>query len=97
MPTMRAVSEGIRLVAAAGELWWGRLPQLVLVFALMAGGGGSLAATALVGCAYGFFVVMGLVELVWGMPALRAEADWVRAGLGNRPGECLSDAAGRHG
>lgn len=70
---------------------------LVLVFALMAGGGGSLAATALVGCAYGFFVVMGLVELVWGMPALRAEADWVRAGLGNRPGECLSDAAGRHG
>lgn len=69
---------------------------LVLVFALMALGGGTLAASALVGCAYGFFVLMGLVELVWGMPALHAEADWVRAELEGRPGPSMSDA-GRSG
>lgn len=54
---------------------------LVLVFALTGVGGGFLAAGALVGCAYAFFIVMGLIELIWGVPALAADAQWLRGHL----------------
>ena len=52
---------------------------LVLVFGLMAAGGGSLAGSWLMGCAYGFFLLMGAIELIWGVPAQRAETAWLRA------------------
>jgi len=51
---------------------------LLLVFGLMAAGGGTLAAAVLVSCAYGFFLLMGAIELIWGLPMLRAEGDWLR-------------------
>lgn len=50
--------------------------MLVLAFGLMALGGGSLAPALLVGCAYGFSVLMASIELAWGIPALRAEVSW---------------------
>jgi hypothetical protein len=50
---------------------------LVLTFALMAVGGGALSARLLMGCAYGFFVLMAAIELIWGVPELRRERDWL--------------------
>lgn len=51
---------------------------LVLVFGLMAAGGGSLAGNWLMVCAYGFFLLMGAIELMWGVPAQRRETAWLR-------------------
>lgn len=51
---------------------------LVLVFGLMAAGGGLLAGSWLMGCVYGFFLLMGAIELLWGVPAQRTETAWVR-------------------
>lgn len=53
--------------------------MLVLAFGLMALGGGSLAPALLVGCAYGFGMLMASIELAWGIPALRDDARWVEA------------------
>lgn len=61
---------------AAGQRGIG---MLVLAFALMAVGGGSLPAQLLMLCSYGFSVAMAGIELVFGMPALRREVQWVRA------------------
>lgn len=51
---------------------------LVLSFALMAAGGGGLDGAWLGGAAYGFFLLMGLIELIGGVPRARAEAAWLR-------------------
>ncbi len=51
---------------------------LVLVFGLMAAGGGTLGGSVLMSGAYGFFVVMAAIELIWGLPMLRAETDWLQ-------------------
>lgn len=53
--------------------------MLVLAFAVMASGGGALAPAVLVGCAYGFGMLMAAIELAWGIPALHAEHGWTRA------------------
>jgi hypothetical protein len=53
--------------------------MLVLAFGLMALGGGSLAPSLLVGCAWAFSVLMASIELAWGIPALRDDARWVEA------------------
>lgn len=50
---------------------------LVLVFGLMAVGGGTLAGSWLMGCVYGFFVLMGAIELRWGVTHAQAEVDWL--------------------
>lgn len=55
---------------------------LVLTFALMAVGGGALSASLLMGCAYGFFVLMAAIELIWGLPELRRETHWLHAAAG---------------
>ncbi len=51
---------------------------LVVVFALMGIGGGRLSAQLIVGTVNGFFIIMALVELLWGIPDLIREAEWVR-------------------
>lgn len=51
---------------------------LVLTFALIAAGGGTLSASLLMGCAYGFFVLMAAIELIWGLRELRVDAEWVQ-------------------
>ena len=51
---------------------------LVLVFALMAAGGGSLAPAVLLACAFGLFALVGTLELVFGVRALRRETEWLR-------------------
>jgi len=51
---------------------------LVLVFGLMAAGGGPLGGSVLMSGAYGFFVAMAAIELIWGLPMLRAETDWLQ-------------------
>lgn len=51
---------------------------LVVVFALMGIGGGRLSAQLIVGTVNGFFIIMALVELIWGIPDLIREADWAR-------------------
>ena len=51
---------------------------LVVVFALMGLGGGSLSAHLIVGAVSGFFTIMAIVELIWGVPELIHQADWVR-------------------
>jgi hypothetical protein len=51
---------------------------LVLSFALMAAGGGGLDGAWLGGAAYGFVLLMGLIELIGGVPQARAEAAWLR-------------------
>jgi hypothetical protein len=53
--------------------------MLVLAFGLMAFGGGGLAPALLVGCAYGFSMLMAVIELIWGIPALSAEARWAES------------------
>lgn len=54
------------------------LGLLVVVFALMAVGGGSLGGHGLMLTVYGFMLLMGGIELTWGVPAQRAEANWLR-------------------
>lgn len=51
---------------------------LVLVFGLMAAGGGTLAGSWLMGCVYGFFMLMGAIELRWGVTHAKAEIEWLR-------------------
>jgi hypothetical protein len=51
---------------------------LVLVFGLMAAGGGTLVGVWLVGAVYGFFTLMGVLQLVFDLPHLRAATDWLR-------------------
>ena len=51
---------------------------LIVVFALVGLGGGRLSAHLIVGVVYGFFIIMAVVELIWGVPDLIREADWVR-------------------
>lgn len=53
--------------------------MLVLAFAVMASGGGALAPAVLVGCAYGFSMLMAAIELAWGIPALTEDDRWTRA------------------
>jgi hypothetical protein len=53
--------------------------MLVLAFAVMASGGGALVPAVLVGCAYGFSMLMAAIELAWGIPALREEHRWTSA------------------
>ncbi|MEO5560353.1 MAG: hypothetical protein ABIO49_10780 [Dokdonella sp.] len=50
---------------------------LIVVFALMGLGGGRLSAHLIVGTVSGFFVIMSLVELIWGVPELIRETEWV--------------------
>ena len=50
---------------------------LIVVFALMGLGGGKLSAHLIVGTVSGFFIIMALVELIWGVPELIHEAEWV--------------------
>ena len=51
---------------------------LLLVFGLMAAGGGTLGGSVLMSGAYGFFVIMAAIEFIWGLPMLRAETDWLQ-------------------
>ena len=51
---------------------------LVLVFGLMAMGGGSLTATRLLTAAFAFVAVTGAIELAFGVPRERAAAEWLR-------------------
>lgn len=51
---------------------------LLMVFALMAAGGGTLGGSVLMSAVYGFFLLMAAIELIWGLPMLRTEADWLR-------------------
>lgn len=60
---------------AAGQRGIG---MLVLAFALMAVGGGTLPAQLLMLCSHGLSVVMAGIELMFGVPALRREVQWVR-------------------
>lgn len=53
--------------------------MLMLAFGLMALGGGSIAPALLVGCAYGFGMLMASIELAWGIPALRDDVRWAEA------------------
>jgi len=64
LPVFRAGQRGIGL--------------LVMVFGLMAAGGGTLAGSWLMGCVYGFFMVMGAIELRWGVAHAKAAIDWLR-------------------
>ena len=64
LPTFRFGQRGIGL--------------LVLVFALMAAGGGTLAPRVLLACAYGFFLVMGAIELLFGLRSTREDTEWLR-------------------
>ncbi len=64
LPVFRAGQRGIGL--------------LVLAFGLMAAGGGRLDGAWLAGAAYAFFLLMGSIELAFGVPAARAEAAWLR-------------------
>ncbi len=50
---------------------------LIVVFALMGLGGGTLSAHLIVGTVSGFFIIIALVELIWGVPDLIREAKWV--------------------
>ncbi|HVF35978.1 MAG TPA: hypothetical protein VND91_11705 [Candidatus Saccharimonadia bacterium] len=54
---------------------------LVLVFALMAAGGGALAATTLMAGAFGFLLVMGAIQTLVDVPHRRAAAEWLRREL----------------
>lgn len=52
---------------------------LVLVFGVIALGGGRLAPSVLVGGAYGFGILMASIELAWGIASLRDDARWAAA------------------
>jgi hypothetical protein len=54
---------------------------LVLAFGLMAVQGGALAPVVLVASAWVFRIVMAAIELIWGMPLLRADARWIETRL----------------
>jgi hypothetical protein len=73
---MRRAEDGsIQLpVFSAGQRGIG---LLVLVFALTGFSGGRLSATILMQVAYGFFVIMASIELLWGIPELIREGKWV--------------------
>jgi len=51
---------------------------LVLVFGLMAAGGGTLAGIWLMGCVYGFLMLTGAIELRWGVAYAKSETEWVQ-------------------
>jgi hypothetical protein len=51
---------------------------LVLVFALTGFGGGRLSTTILMQVTYGFFLTMASIELLWGIPELIREGEWVK-------------------
>lgn len=65
LPVFRAGQRGIGL--------------LVLVFGLMAIGGGVLAAHWVMAGVYGFMLLMGVVESFVGVPRIRTETEWFRA------------------
>ena len=50
---------------------------LIVIFALMTITGGSLAANLLMGAVSVFFIIMAVVELIWGVPELIREREWV--------------------
>ncbi|MEO7432632.1 MAG: hypothetical protein ABIR62_11535 [Dokdonella sp.] len=63
LPEFRAGQRGIGL--------------LIVVFALMGLGGGRLPAHLIVGTVSSFFVIVSVIELIWGVPELIREAEWV--------------------
>lgn len=64
LPVFRAGQRGIGL--------------LLLVFALMAIGGGVLAAHWMMAAVYGFMLLMGAIESAFGVPRIREETEWFR-------------------
>jgi len=51
---------------------------LVLVFGLMTAGGGTLAGSWLMGCVYGFLMLIGAIELRWGVAYAKSEIEWLQ-------------------
>lgn len=64
---------------------------IVLVFALMAAGGGALAAKTLMTGAFGFLLVMGAIMSFVDVPRQRDAVDWLRRMRGEPPDEVRGD------
>lgn len=99
LPTLPArLRPGAHRTLALPQFRYGQrgIGLCLLVFGLMAVGGGRLGGSVLVGCVDGFALLVGLVNLTWGVRSERADLAWIEqqtAAIGGAP----SATAGKTG